>query len=399
MSEAMANQDTANTTPPRFADSEQALHDAATARCGMSDFGDADEYRPALRRLLHALDHDTRLTAEGWHKYFDRIVQVLVSRAYSQRGWREHPQSLSTPLRPPIVITGLPRTGTTALHRVLAMDPQFQGLEFWLIDNPMPRPPRSEWDANPLFRRAVDELETLYREVPGMKAAHPIIADEVYECLLLTRQNFLSVDFTTNAHVPSYQSWFLQQDFAPMWRRYRDNLQLIGMNEPDKPWLLKNPASLFSLAGFVEVFPQATIIQTHRNPVASVASGASLARMSRIPYEGERASITAAAQREVDIWGQGIDMAMDVRRRHPERYVDVYFSDFASKPMETIRQIYQRCGLTLSDEAASAMQRWLIENPQGKHGEHKYSLDGTGITEDDIRARFADYIALYGLAA
>ncbi|MGH8446338.1 MAG: sulfotransferase family protein [Solimonas sp.] len=385
--------------PPSFVASEARLHEAAAARCGMSDFGDAGEYLPALRKLLHALDHDTHLTPEGRHKFFDRIVQVLVGRAYSQAGWRRHPQSLSYELRPPIVITGLPRTGTTALHRVLAADPQFQGLEYWLIDNPMPRPPRAGWDSDPLYRRAVDELETLYREVPAMKTAHPIIADEVYECLLLTRQNFLSVDFTTNAHLPSYQSWFLEQDFAPMWRRYRDNLRLIGLDEPDKPWLLKNPASLFSLSGFLDVFPQATIIQTHRNPVTSVASGASLARMARISYEGPQTSLTAAARREVELWGRGIEMAMDVRRRHPDRYVDVYFSDFASQPMDTIRMIYERCGLTLSERVAADMQRWLVENPQGKHGEHKYSLDGTGISEDDIRRRFAPYIDLYGLAA
>lgn len=389
----------ANTPAFNFVGSEDRLHAAATASCGMTDFGNPDEYLPALRRLLHALDHDTRLTPVGAQKFFDRIVQVLVSRAYSQKGWREHPESLRTPLRPPIVITGLPRTGTTALHRVLAMDPQFQGLEYWLINNPMPRPPRDTWAREPLFQLAVEELETLYREVPAMKTAHPIIADEVYECLLLTRQNFLSVDFTTNAHVPSYQSWFLEQDFAPMWRRYRDNLQLIGLHEPDKPWLLKNPASLFSLAGFMEVFPQATIIQTHRNPVTSVASGASLARMSRTTYEGPDTSLTAAAEREVELWGRGIEMAMAVREQHPQRYVDVYFSDFATRPMETIRQIYERCGLTLSDSAAAAMQRWLVENPQGKHGEHKYSLEGTGITEDDIRRRFAPYIELFGLAA
>ncbi|MDB5972469.1 MAG: hypothetical protein JWQ90_4919 [Hydrocarboniphaga sp.] len=380
-----------------FVASETRLHEAATALCGMRDFGDG--YLPALRKLLHALDHDTRLTESGWQKFFDRIVQVLVGRAYSQRGWREHPQCLQYELRPPILITGLPRTGTTALHRVLAMDPQFQGLEYWLIDNPMPRPPRARWESNTLYRRAVDELEALYREVPAMKAAHPIIADEVYECLLLTRQSLLSVDFTTNAHLPSYQSWFLQQDFAPMWRRYRDNLRLIGLNQAGQPWLLKNPASLFSLAGFIEVFPQATIIQTHRNPVTSVASGASLARMARIPYEGPDTSLTAAAQREVELWGQGIDSAMAVRRAHPDRYVDVYFADFASRPMHTIRQIYERCGLALSDASAAAMQRWLDENPQNKHGEHRYSLEGTGISEDTIRRRFAAYIDLYGLAA
>lgn len=384
---------------PSFTDSLDRLHDAAATRCGMQDFGDRGEYLPALQRLLHALDHDTRLTPEGAQKFFDRITQVLISRAWSQRGWAEHPQSLRQSLRPPILITGLPRTGTTALHRVLSMDPQFQGLEYWLINNPKPRPPREAWAADPLFQAAVDELETLYREVPAMKAAHPIIADEVYECLLLTRQAFLSVDFTTNAHLPSYQQWWLEQDSAPMWRRYADNLRLIGLHDSQRPWLLKNPAALFNLDGFMTVFPEATIIQTHRNPVTSVASGASLARMARVSYEGPQTSLTAAAEREVELWGQGIERAMAVRSRHPERYVDVYFSDFATRPMQTIREIYARCGLTLTDAAAEAMQGWLAENPQHKHGEHKYSLEGTGITEADIRARFALYIELYGLAA
>jgi hypothetical protein len=121
--------------------------------------------------------------------------------------------------------------------------------------------------------------------------------------------------------------------------------------------------------------------------------------MARIPYEGPDTSATAAARREVELWAEGIERAMAVRRQHPDRYVDVYFSDFATRPMETIRSIYARCGLTLSDGAAAAMQRWLAENPQHKHGEHKYSLEGTGVSEDDIRRRFAAYIELYRLAA
>lgn len=390
---------TAETWSDPFVGSEGRLHAVASARCGMTDFGDAGEYMPALRQLLFALEHDTALTPGGRHAFFERLVQVLVGRAHSQRGWQEHPQSLRYDLPAPVVITGLPRTGTTALHRVLSMDPRFQGLQYWLINNPMPRPARSEWDAHPLYRQAVAELEALYRSVPEMRSAHSIVADDVYECLLLTRQNFLSIDFTTNAHIPSYQSWWLQQDSTRMWQRYRDNLRLIGLYEADRPWLLKNPALLFGLPGFASAFPEATIIQTHRHPVSSVASGISLTRMARRSFEGDAASLGAAAEREVGLWGQGIDMAMDFRDAHPGRIVDVHFSRFASEPMATIGEIYERCGLSLDAGTEAAMRRWLEDNPQDKFGTHRYSLEGTGQSEDGIRRRFERYIDTFDLAA
>ena len=128
----------------RFTDLEDEVHETASRHTGLRDFG-APDYRPGLRVLLEALDTDPRLTPTGWKFAYGTVLGTLMARLYTQRGWSERPDALATEIRRPLVITGIPRTGTTALHKLLSVDPQFQGLEHWLTETPMVRPPRASW--------------------------------------------------------------------------------------------------------------------------------------------------------------------------------------------------------------------------------------------------------------
>jgi len=184
---------------------EEALHEAARKATGLSDFGPQD-YREALRRLLAAYDSEVRFTEIGRQFAIGGIVGTLVQRLLSEEGWKRRPGCRSRPIRRPLVITGIPRTGTTALHKLLAMDPQFQGLEHWLTESPMVRPPRHTWASNPAYLSSVAGLEAFFRMMPEMRKAHDIVADEVEECLDVLRQSFVSNRFGSSAYIPSSSS-------------------------------------------------------------------------------------------------------------------------------------------------------------------------------------------------
>ena len=380
-----------------FKAAEPILHEQASQATGLSDFGPYSEYRDGLHALLDAIDRETRFGGEeNRQRIFDSIRETLIGRLRSQQGWKDTPDCLRDPIEKPIMITGLPRTGTTALHQLLAEDPQFQGHEFWLIDYPTVRPPRSEWEAHPGYRHAVAKLDRMYTAQPKMKAAHLILPDAVYETIQLAKQSFWSMDLSSMINIPSYERWLLAHDTTADFERYGNNLRLIGHSEPQRRWLLKCPLSLFGIGGFIHAFPDAVVIQTHRNPVVSVGSGCSLAWMSRLFFEGPASPREVAAKREFTLWGEGMRNALGVRGDHEKNFHDVFFEDFCSRPMDVVRAIYAAAQMTLPEEVEQRMLRWLQENPQGKHGEHKYNLAEFGMTENDIREHFAGYMERFG---
>lgn len=383
----------------RFRDAEAILHEQAAAATGLSDFGPREEYGEGLRVLLDAIDRETTFGSDAnRQRIFDSIRETLMGRLYSQQGWRESPACLAHPIRAPLMITGLPRTGTTALHQLLAEDPQFQGHEYWLIDHPMVRPSRDQWESNPGYKAAAAKLDRMYAAQPKMKTAHLILPDAVYETIQLAKQSFWSVDLSSMINIPSYERWLLAHDSAPDFRRYGNNLRLIGHREPQRRWLLKCPLSLFGIGGFLKAFPDAVVIQTHRDPVVSVGSGCSLAWMARQYFEGPDSSRTVAARREYTLWGEVVRNGMAVRDKNPGSFFDVYYADFCNNPMSVVRAIYRRCGLTLQPEVERRMLQWLEENPQGKHGEHRYNLDEFGMTENDIREHFSEYMKRFNFS-
>ena len=242
--------------PAKFADAEEMLHQAAVAQVGLDDFGEKD-YLTGLRVLLKSIDSDLELSEAGRERVFATVLRALSGRLYSQKGWAEHPECLRTEIRAPLVIVGLPRTGTTTLQKLMSLDPQFQGLEYWLAPNPMVRPPREEWESNPLYRSAAAALEAADREDPMSRLIHDVVAGEPDECLYMMLQRFVHNTFGASLGTPGYDEWWMAQDETPNYYRHRDNLKLIGFNEPDKRWLLRNISHLLYLDSLLEVFPDA----------------------------------------------------------------------------------------------------------------------------------------------
>ncbi|RJF90607.1 sulfotransferase family protein [Sphingomonas cavernae] len=385
--------------PDQFRDASDELHALVGLQLGTDDFGPGD-YLPGLEMLLQSMDVDPHFTERGRRIAWGDLVNVLGARAHAWRAMKINPGFDRHPVSRPIVITGVPRTGTTALHKLMAVDPQFQGLQTWLTGAPMPRPPRDQWSQHPQFLKVAEQLRARYDAAPDSRAAHLMVAEEVDECCLVLRQSFVSNLWTCGWSAHSYDAWWQQQSERPAYRHLARVLQLIGSAEPDKRWLLKNPGHIANLDLVFETFPDALVIQTHRDSAKALPSLCALL-MQRFPLmeEGSRPKrARAMLTRETEKWADAVHKAEAVRHQHPGRIFDVVHADFHRDPMGIIRRIYSFAGLELTPEVDADMVRRAEERPELAHGVHRYDLADFGMGEEAIRAPFGDYIDRFGLA-
>ncbi|GAA1236420.1 sulfotransferase [Prauserella halophila] len=374
------------------------LHESASRITGLDDFG-ADDYTDGLAVLLDSYEREAALTPLGRKVKRAFLRGALMARLLSEAAWKQHPEYADVAIERPIFVTGLPRTGTTALHRLLTADPSSQGLEVWLTEVPQPRPPRARWPDNPVFQRIQAGYEQYHVENPEFMGVHAMSADQVEECWQLLRQSLRSVSYECLAHVPSYSEWLSEQDWTAAYLRHRSNLQLIGLPDADHRWVLKNPSHLFALDELLQVYPDALVIQTHRAPETAIASVCSLnARASAgwsDTFTGER-----IGRDQLELWGRGLETFTAARARHdPQRFFDVDYDDFVADPIGTVESVYRHFGLPLSGEARESMRRLHTASTTGTaRPAHRYSLADFGMTEGDVRRRFADLPTVPGRA-
>jgi Sulfotransferase family len=287
------------------------LHAAATKITGLAAFG-ADNYRDGLAVLLDSYARDASLTAKGTRVTRALLRGALVARLLSEAAWAQHPEYADVGIEQPVFVTGLPRTGTTALHRLLTADPANQGLEVWLTQAPQPRPPRETWASNPVFQYIQAGFERHHVSYPEFMAVHYMAADQVEECWQLLRQSMRSISYECLAHLPGYSSWLAGQDWTAAYRRHRRNLQLIGLPDAGRRWVLKNPSHLFALDALLQVYPDALVIQTHRAPREAIASVCTLAAQVSAGWSttfgGE-----VIGRDQLETWARGLDCFTAVR--------------------------------------------------------------------------------------
>ncbi|MBJ19603.1 MAG: sulfotransferase [bacterium] len=383
--------------PPCYADFEGALCEAARDSTGFSDFG-GEDHLPGLHRLISAYEADLGKDTSTRAACFAMTLPGLVGRLHSQRGWTETPECLDQPIVRPLVITGIPRTGTTALHQLLAMDPQFQGLERWIIPNPIVRPTRESWNAHPHYQTAARAVAALAESSPRAMAVHGIAADDVDECLALMMQSFVTNQIPSLLDLPTYDEWFLAQDEASSYDRLADNLRLIGNGDRGKTWLLKNPTHLLRMKTLLAVFPDARIIHTHRKLVPALVSMCGMLGAFRGDPRPGSPEARAIGPRQVRVYKQATEHAMAVREAHPNAFHDVYQEVLLTDPMSVIDEIYERFELDLRPETESKMQRWLVEHPAPAPDERRKRPEDFGLTEREILDAFDPYIERYGLS-
>ena len=361
------------------------LHERAVAASGLDDFG-ADDYREGLERLVSAvtaIPGPDRDAVEGLAAAL--VLPPLVGRLHSERGWSEFPRCRDQVLLPPLLVTGMPRTGTTALHKLLSVDPQFQVIESWLISAPKPRPPRDAWADDPAFRAACARADAI---PDGLRAAHFTEPHEADECLALMAQSFVSNQWGSSHGLPEYDAWVFTQDMTPSFGRYADNLRLIGAEELDRRWLLKNPSNALTIRPFLEMFPDAMVVQTHRDPFVAMGSLVDLLAGISGPGSADDAAIVA---RELPLWADAMREMLSARADGSGTFVDIDYRAFVADPVGTTRTVYAGFGLELTASTETAMRSWLSDNPADKHGVRTYSPADRGVTVDLIEEHFGSY--------
>ncbi len=365
---------------------ERALLEAAERRTGLSDFGDGS-FREPLRVLLRAIAGEARLHPVGRLITRERLIGVLANRLRVERALAGDPRIARATLAPPLVITGLQRTGTTLLHRLLASDPRLRWLASWEALHPAPP------DGRDRRVRAAERAEQgLAYLAPDFFAIHPVEARAPEEDVLLLDFAFRSTVPESTLRVPSYARWLEGEDQRPAYAYMATLMRVLSAQRgAGKRWLLKTPHHLEWIDALLETFPGARVVWTHRDPAITVPSFCSMIAHGRGVFSDEvdPREIGADLMRKL---GRLVDRAMDARRRAPEgTFFDVRYERFLADPLAEVRRIYAWIGEPLPPHVEARMARTLAASPQHKHGTHRYALAAFGLEEASVRARFAQY--------
>ncbi len=373
----------------------------ARRKAKMSDFGD-DAFLEPLEVLVDSINREAALNPVGRTIIRGRIVGVLVNKLVAHDTIEKHPEILDIPVEEPIVVAGLARTGTTMLHRLIAQDPAIRSLASWEAINPAPRsahPPGKGRD--PRFAQAAKAAKGLKYMSPGFFAIHPAEPDAPEEEVILLEQAFLTTTPEAMMNVPTYSKWLETQDHTPAYRALRQMMQYLQWQRPGPGqsvrWVLKTPHHQEYFDTLLELFPDATIVHTHRDPLKTSPSLFSMLTHLQMIFSDE-----VDPNRVASHWLYKIERmarrAMATRERVRDRgFVDVSYYDLVKDPMPEVRRVYEQAGLELLPNVRSAMEASRRVNRQHKYGRHKYALEDFGMTKDDVEPRIAAYRARFGV--
>ena len=374
-----------------------ALIAAACAEAGSDDFG-GDGWRSGLTRVTDDLVDEARLSAIGVEIAHLDLIRALKNRLEVIAWRKQHPQIAEQPITAPIFIVGQPRTGTTILYDLLAQDPELRAPLTWEVDAPCPVPQPEKYDSDPRIAQTQASIELSEQIIPGFLAFHPMGALVGQECVRITAGEFTSMIFSVQYRLPNYYRWLLYDaDHAGAYRYHRVFLQHLQSGVPGQ-WLLKSPAHLWQLDALLAEYPDALIVQTHRDPLNVVSSIAALTHHLRRMGSDESNIAECAAQSYEEIV-VGLDRAMALRDSDAipaDRVIDVQFTDFMSDPWATIKAIYASLGRELSPGAAAKMRDFLADHP-GDGGRGRYTWSDTGLDAGEVRDRVRAYQERYAV--
>ena len=377
---------------PRY--DADTLVETAIAAAESTDLGE-DSWQEGLGYLLEDLDGPARLNELGRTVAEADVVGYLTARLRILEWRRSHPEVAAGAVTRPIVIIGQPRTGTTILYDLLAQDPANRAPLTWEVDQPVPPPETATYDTDPRIAEsdAIASMPDLI--IPGFTEFHPLGARLAQECVRMTGADFRSMIFPTQYDVPGYDRWLLHEaDMAPAYRWHRIYLQHLQSRHAGDRWLLKSPAHLWCLGALLDEYPDALLIQTHRDPVRVISSISALAALLRQMSSDDSSVPRAAEQYSEDIL-LGLDRSVAARvdgTVPPDQVVDVQFAEFMADPFTTIGTIYSRLGLTFTAEAEAAMRAFLATHPgDGGGGGSRYTFADTGLDADVLRERSRAY--------
>ena len=375
-----------------------AMVASARRRTGLEDLG-SDFDREPFDRAIASIDSEAKLNLVGRIAARKDTLRLLASRLRMQEDLRRHPEIASQPIRRPIFVTGLPRTGTTLLHGLLAQDPRARAPLGWEMLYPSPPPRRSLSGRDPRIGMADRQIRWFHRLAPEFQKIHPTGALLPEECLVITSHCFESFQFQTMYEVPSYETWLESRDLSGCYRWHRRFLQHLDWGNPTGHWVLKAPAHLFGIEALMAAYPDAGLVFTHRAPLEVVGSLASLTVALRSVFSDEVDPVATGAEM-TRRWHDGLERALRARDAGvvPKgRVADVLYRDLMRDPFGVVRGLYDALDMEFTPEFDRRMRAWLAENPKDRRGRHRYSLDEFGLDPDEETARYGAYARRFDL--
>lgn len=371
---------------------EQRLLDVAARRAGSSEFGGSG-FREGLRVLLDSVAHEADLSTLGRLSCRETLLRYLENRLRLEEYRIENAEVAGQVIERPIFIVGLPRTGTTILFNLLSQDPTNRPPLSWEVEWPVPPPETEAYETDPRIRDAEKLFANLDRLIPTLPAIHEFGARLPQECVPINAHEFLSIQFHTTFHVPSYQSWLEQQSLLPSYEFHKKVLQHLQSKHMKERWVLKSPAHLPAIDDILKIYPDALIIHTHRDPAKVMPSLASLCYAFRC-MSSDSVDPARIGRNVMDVWSLSLQRAVQSRRRHrdkPGQFFDAPFEDTLEDPVGLLRRAYEHFGLDFTDAAQRRMTAFLAANPRGNRGVHRYVLEDFDLSLGEIHERFSEY--------
>jgi hypothetical protein len=360
----------------------------ARAATGLDDFG-TDEYLEPFAVQCRAMDTESRLTPVGRRFARDQIRSSLTHRLQLADAVARRPELLDVEIRRPIVVIGLPRTGSTLLQHLLGQDPGNRLLLQWEASDPFPPPRASTYLSDPRIATTERAMRLLDRLAPDARSLHPVGAQLPTECVTLLANSFASLEVPTINWMPSYLDWFTEADLRPHYRYLRTQLQVLQADCPGARWVLKSPAHLFALDALLDAFPDAVLVQTHRDPLDVIPSFCSLSA-TLCAISSDHVDQQALGRRWSPLWAEGLARAAAVRAARPDvAVVDIDYPDLMADPLGEVERIYAAVGAELTAWTRSAVLRRARPDRSDGRTPHRYTLEQFGLDAGDEAARFA----------
>ncbi len=371
---------------------------AAESQTGLHDFG-PDTFRPGLDRLLAALRRDARLTLFG--RYFARrqLIELLCHRLQLTNDRKRRPEIAEQVIVRPLFILGLPRTGTTLLYGLLAEDPANRAPLSWEIDDPSPPAETSTYRIDPRIARTQKRFDQVDRLAPGFQTIHPVGALMPQECIVPMASEFMSIRFQMTFDVESYDDWLLRQSMVSAYAHHRRFLQHMQSRHMTDRWILKSPGHLGPIETLFDTYPDAMIVQTHRDPIRVVPSVANLEYTMRL-VASDDVDPARVGRQMIHVWSTLLEQGMRARERHPEherQILDLSMREIVTDPIECVAKIYRHFDLEFSREARERMESYLAAHPKDEFGIHRYSLEAFGLEPAEVNAAFKGYRERFGI--
>jgi len=368
-----------------------ALHAKAVADTGLDDFGDGD-YRERLDVYLAALRETGDLNRPGVVNFYSQMLQLLKNRLLLTDLLARHPEIHDIEMLPPVVIAGLPRTGTTHLHNLLGAASTFRTLPYWESVEPFPLPAEVGVEPDPRRTRMDTAVAVMDVVMPHFRLMHEMTTDHVHEEIQLLANDFSTMLFETLAFVPRWRDYYLAHDQTSHYEHMATQLKALQFLRGGRRWLLKSPQHLEQLRVLDRVFPGAVVVCTHRDPVPVV-----LSMIAMITYSARMHRSEVPVQEIAASWIERLELMLAALIRDrgviaPERSIDVRFDDFMADELGVAEQVYALAGEPLTDEARSAMADYLAGHQRGRLGRVATSSEMFGLDEADVHKRFAPYI-------